>query len=66
MTSKQAKVYINKLLDDPNFPIWRIKEMYAGIYEDQHTLSIPELAEKYGSTETRIKSIIEKNCYRNE
>lgn len=66
LNNKQAKIYINKLLDNPNFPLWRISEMYQGIYKNKHSMTTEELAVKYGMPETRITGIIENNCYQDE
>jgi hypothetical protein len=58
MTNVQAKIYINRLLDDEKFPLWRIQDMYLGIEKDKDLLTTEELAQKYGMTPTRITGII--------
>jgi hypothetical protein len=66
MSKKEVKVWFNTLLDNPAIPIWRINEMYQGIYNDKDKLSTEKLAKKYGTSEARIISIINKNCYQDD
>jgi len=57
---------INKILDDPAIPLWRIvgeNGMYQGIYNDKDLLTTEQLALKYGTTERSILRIIENGCY---
>lgn len=62
-SNKEAIEWINKMLDDPNIPLWRIPEMYKGINEDQNKMTINRMAKKYCMSKKSIIRIINNNCY---